>query len=350
MVPDVRYQVFISSTFKDLITERQVVLKAVLEMGHMPAGMELFPATDDSAWNLIKDVIDSSDYYVVIVGGRYGTLDEEGIGYTEREYDYAISCEKPVIPLLHKRPESLSREKTDTDTVVWEKLEAFRLKLEEQHTCTYWENTDSLVAQLFRGLTTTVARNPATGWIRTDKAPSSADVKSVLALRRRIEELEAELRVSRIGPPAGTETLAQGRDTFAVHVALVPSGATEWQHIVIQPSWDGIFAGIAPLLMVRQSTHALKAAVQKYLEDCAKIEGPTKYIRLRASELETCIIQLRALGLIAMDKAKTYWALTQYGDEMMVRLRALRKSAAELGDATAPEAAAAGNDAATPTS
>ena len=141
MAPDVRYQVFISSTFKDLIAERQAVLRAVLEMGHMPAGMELFPATDDSAWNLIKDVIDSSDYYVVIVGGRYGTLDDEGIGYTEREYDYAVSCEKPVISLLHKRPENLSREKTDTDTGAWDKLEAFRQKLEEQHTCTYWDTS-----------------------------------------------------------------------------------------------------------------------------------------------------------------------------------------------------------------
>jgi len=44
-----KHQVFISSTFRDLIVERQAVLKAVLELGHMPAGMELFPAADESA-------------------------------------------------------------------------------------------------------------------------------------------------------------------------------------------------------------------------------------------------------------------------------------------------------------
>ena len=69
---DKRYQIFISSTFRDLIDERQAVLKAVLELDHMPAGMELFPASDDSAWELIKDIIDGSDYYVLIVGGRDG--------------------------------------------------------------------------------------------------------------------------------------------------------------------------------------------------------------------------------------------------------------------------------------
>ena len=58
---DKRYQVFISSTFTDLKDERQAVLKAVLELDHMPAGMELFPAADDTAWQLIKDVIASAE-------------------------------------------------------------------------------------------------------------------------------------------------------------------------------------------------------------------------------------------------------------------------------------------------
>src|SRR5262245_53455358 len=102
---DKRYQVFLSSTFTDLKEERQAALRAVLELDDKPAGMELFPAADDSAWQLIRDVIDASDYYVVIVGGRYGSLDEEGIGYTEKEYDYALATRKPVVPLLHQKPE-----------------------------------------------------------------------------------------------------------------------------------------------------------------------------------------------------------------------------------------------------
>jgi len=99
-----RYQVFISSTFRDLIDERQAVLRAVLELDHMPAGMELFPAADESAWQLVCDVVDASDYYVLIVGGRYGSLDDAGIGYTEKEYDYAVSRNKPVMALLTRTP------------------------------------------------------------------------------------------------------------------------------------------------------------------------------------------------------------------------------------------------------
>ena len=108
-----RYTVFISSTFRDLIEERQSVLKAVLELDHMPAGMELFPAADESAWQLIQDVISSSDYYVLIIGGRYGSLDQEGLGYTEKEYDYAAASGKPVIPLLHENPDNLPSSLSD---------------------------------------------------------------------------------------------------------------------------------------------------------------------------------------------------------------------------------------------
>ncbi len=40
------YQVFVSSTFRDLQEERQKVLQAILEVQAFPAGMELFPAAD----------------------------------------------------------------------------------------------------------------------------------------------------------------------------------------------------------------------------------------------------------------------------------------------------------------
>ena len=84
---DRRFQVFVSSTYTDLVDERREVIQALLEMECLPAGMELFPASNDEAWTLIQQVIDDSDYSEVIVGGRYGSLTAEGLSYTEMEYD-----------------------------------------------------------------------------------------------------------------------------------------------------------------------------------------------------------------------------------------------------------------------
>ena len=187
---DKRYQIFVSSTFRDLQDERQAALKAILELDHMPAGMELFPASDDTAWQLICDVIDGSDYYVLVIGGRYGSLDEEGLGYTEREYEYARETRKPVIALLHRAPENLPRERTDTDPAIWERLQRFRERVEGHHTCKYWLTVDELKASLIVALTAAVKTKPGVGWIRVDQVPSEADLRKLRAASRTLQELQ----------------------------------------------------------------------------------------------------------------------------------------------------------------
>ncbi len=87
---DKRFQVFVSSTYADLKEERQHVIQALMEMDCIPAGMELFPAADEEQWKFIKKVIDDCDYYLLIIGGRYGSTTDDGISYTEREFDYAV--------------------------------------------------------------------------------------------------------------------------------------------------------------------------------------------------------------------------------------------------------------------
>lgn len=96
-----RLQVFISSTFKDLIVERQAAVSAVLKLGHIPAGMELFTANDKSQWETIKRWIDESDVYMLILGGRYGTVEPTSkLSYTELEYDYAVKTNKPLFAVV----------------------------------------------------------------------------------------------------------------------------------------------------------------------------------------------------------------------------------------------------------
>lgn len=347
---DKRYQVFISSTFTDLKEERQAVLKAILEIDHMPAGMELFPAADDSAWQLIKEVIDSSDYYVLIIGGRYGSLDSTGISYTEKEYDYAVASKKPVVPLLHKNPDNLPREKTEVDSDAWQKLSSFREKVEEKHTCVYWESADELKAKVIVGLTAATKRHPAVGWVRADQVPSGTSLTDILRLKDRVAELEAELRTAKTTPPPGTEDLYQGVDTFELNLAFravrpdLPdySPARLSYNATINPTWNEIFAGVAPVLINEASEPDFRRAFDKSLSMYARQEfeehKDLSELRLfgftfRDHDIDTCIIQLRALGLIEESTKKrsvkdtsTYWTLTPYGDQVMVQLRALRRS------------------------
>ena len=106
-----KHQVFVSSTYKDLAEERKEVIHALLELDCIPSGMELFPAADEDAWSLIKEIIDGCDYYLLILAGKYGSVNKDGIGYTEMEYDYAVSIGKPIISFLHEDPTSLAANK-----------------------------------------------------------------------------------------------------------------------------------------------------------------------------------------------------------------------------------------------
>jgi len=96
-----RLQVFVSSTFTDLLLERQAAVSAILKAGHIPAGMELFTAGDRSQMETIKQWIDESDVYMLILGGRYGSIEPtSGVSYTELEYDYAVQQSKPVFAVV----------------------------------------------------------------------------------------------------------------------------------------------------------------------------------------------------------------------------------------------------------
>ena len=123
------FQVFFSSTFEDLKDECSQVSNAIAKAGYVAAGMELFPASDQQQLEYIKRIIDRSDYYVVIVGGRYGSEADNGLSYTENEFDYARSEKLPVLAFLPADPAAIASGKSESDAAKREKLERFKSKL-----------------------------------------------------------------------------------------------------------------------------------------------------------------------------------------------------------------------------
>lgn len=125
---DKRYQVFVSSTFTDLKEERKAIIECLLNAKYIPAGMEMFAASNDEQFKYIKKIIDTCDYYVLIVGARYGSINPStGKSFTEQEYDYAVEKGIPVLAFLHDNPYNLSVEKRDDENR--ELLERFRNKV-----------------------------------------------------------------------------------------------------------------------------------------------------------------------------------------------------------------------------
>lgn len=186
-----RYQIFISSTFSDLKEERNKVMQTIMSLDCIPAGMELFPAMDEEQFEFIKRIIDDCDYYLLIVGARYGSMDENGVGYTEKEYDYAVSKGIPVIAFLHHDISSLPMNKADLDAELRKKLEAFCKKVETGRLVQYWKNADDLNAKVAVSLPKTIKMFPRTGWVKANLMTNSESLQEINDLRKENEELKA---------------------------------------------------------------------------------------------------------------------------------------------------------------
>jgi hypothetical protein len=183
-----RYQVFVSSTYEDLTEERQHVIQALLETRCIPVGMELFPAASVERWELIKHVIDECDYYFVIVAGRYGSLHESGIGYTEMEFDYAVSSGKPVVGFYHKNTNSLPGTQLEQSDEQRKRLKVFTEKVRGR-LCHSWTSAAELGSAVKSAIINELMTNPQPGWIRASEVQSSPLVQR---LKQRVADLEEE--------------------------------------------------------------------------------------------------------------------------------------------------------------
>ncbi|KMY52538.1 hypothetical protein AC623_20600 [Bacillus sp. FJAT-27231] len=190
---DKKYQVFISSTYIDLKEARRKVLETILDLQQFPAGMEVFPAGDDDQWTHIRSVIDKSDYYVLILGHRYGSLAPDGIGYTEKEYDYAREKGIPVLAFIRDRDVATQTFERESSAEIQEKLDKFVDKAKANKLCRFWSNPEDLANKVSTSLATSFSTHPRVGWVRGDQAASPKVAEELAVLNKENRALQAEL-------------------------------------------------------------------------------------------------------------------------------------------------------------
>ena len=336
---DKRYQVFVSSTYEDLKRERQEVMHVLLELDCIPAGMELLPAANEDQWSVIKRVIDESDYYIVIIGGRYGTPAPDGVGYTEKEFCYAEEVGIPTIGFLRKDPGKLRAEHTEPEDEGKRRLVEFR-NLVEKKLCKHWSNAEDLGSVVARSLNRLIKDHPAVGWIRANTPPSAELLTEHSRLRARIDELEQQITSFAAHGPPGSEQLAQGADVYNLEYKITSRSliGTKNEEFVISRSWDEILNATLPVMLIEGSELDLRAALlnlcdlENQADDLATLDitvNPKEHV------FNQVVVQLSALGLIqpsgkkrALSDKQRYWTLTPHGQAVVTRLLAVPRDCA----------------------
>jgi len=339
---DKRYQVFISSTFKDLQDERQEVIQALLELDCIPSGMELFSAANDTQWEIIKEVIQDCDYYILLLAGKYGSITDDGLSFTEKEYDFAIEIGKPVLAFTHRDIGKIVSEKTEDTDSGKEKLNKFKEKVEKR-LCKQWNNATELGSVVSRSMIQIIKTNPEIGWVRGDQLADTEATNEILKLKKENEKLNVKLLELSNKNDEEISKLSQGDERIEIHYSFYDGKfifeSTKWNG-VFTPSWNEIIANVFPVcideanegkIMNQFNTYIKNDRIDELRKDERLENKHLRHFEVEQKDFQTVIIQLRALDIISnstknksvKDKA-TYWSLTENGDKQLVMLRAIK--------------------------
>ncbi|PKI01478.1 DUF4062 domain-containing protein [Glaciecola sp. 33A] len=331
---DKRYQVFVSSTYIDLREERQSVLQTLMEMDCIPAGMELFPAADEEQWEFIKRIIDDCDYYLLIIGGRYGSTADDGLSYTEKEFDYAVSKGIKVIALLHKAPDELPRSKSETEESNYQKLQDFRDKVSDGRLIRFWDNPAQLPGEVSLSLNKTMKMFPAIGWLRADSSASPELLAEINELRKENNSLKTQLTESNAPTTIIPETELANFDSKIILKGDYSIDAksfhndTRYSTWSKETTWEELFGTISPFLVDRPYETSVNEFIASHYSGIDTNNYKIDSLLVDTQVLFTIRIQFVALNLITVNNEDTIskWELTGVGTNKMLEARVVRAS------------------------
>jgi len=220
-----KLQVFVSSTYTDLVIERQAAVSAILKAGHIPAGMELFTAGDKSQMRTIEKWIEESDVYMLILGGRYGSIEPTtGLSYTELEFDHAISLGKPVFSVVIEDGAIKTKVKqfgtSCLETENPNALKLFRRKV-LSNVCAFFSDPKDIKLCVHESMSDHANNPDLKGWI------DASEIDGVVILKEEIKKLRDENlilneKVQLLEKTAG-QTLKINDDSFEVTYDILRS-------------------------------------------------------------------------------------------------------------------------------
>ncbi len=300
---DKRYQVFVSSTYSDLQDERKKVMHTILSLDCIPAGMELFPAMDEEQFEFIKRVIDDCDYYILILGGRYGSVDDDGISYTEKEYHYAIQKGLPVLAFLHNDLDRIPLGKSEVSEIKRVRLLHFREEVKKGRLVQFWSSINDLNGKVAVSLSQVIKQQPAVGWVRGNSL-SKMDQVTFYSL-----------------PPGEEKQFISDTCSQTIDV--------EYELSMFQPSerfslsWSGVILTLSPSFLVGSTEVDLCHALERSKKDYFPIFNAPGF-KVKKESVRDIIDFLFSKGIIQEVRRQSgniIWGFTDAGKRIMLRLK-----------------------------
>ena len=254
-------------------------------------------------------------------------MTEDGISYTEQEYNYAVSKGIRVLAFLHENINQLTTDKIELDQNKREKLEAFRDRVKTGRLVQFWNNADDLNGKVAVSLTKTIKTYPAIGWVRGDTPTNEKTLQEINELRKELDELR-KYKQEKENSSCGIDDIASLDEC----ISLSGTYGTSHYNWEITLSWKDLFGLISPFFLEPHNDYFAKEIISKALvEETGRSQAYNPEIC--SKDFQTIKIQMRVLGLMHIAPAQTtkggqalFWSLSQKGIKLMNNLRVIRHS------------------------
>ena len=147
-ISGLRPSVFISSTFADFYEERKLISDYLNTVQCNVNAIDIQPASNTSVASRIKQGIEHSDFIILLIGNRYGSILPKMTGSEEKsithwEYELAIELNKPIC--VYFNPKSQFYDDIDIKKA---RLDNFKEDLESKHNPGYFYSKEELLKKL----------------------------------------------------------------------------------------------------------------------------------------------------------------------------------------------------------
>lgn len=290
-----KFSLFLSSTYEDLKEERQALIGVALENGFIPVGMEQFHGAPADQWTVITKIIDDCDFYLLLIGGRYGSIDESvNVSYTEKEYDYAKSKGIPVLVLI-KNPSLIKDEKKDEGDGKYDRyelmkrLDNFRNKVKNDgNTVAFFDDLNGLKYEASPTLQNAIKfANENAGWVRYK------DVADVIN-----EEAEGRIKANTEFGDHQQRMLEEMKELltgFGSRLTEIESKQQSWEEMPIatKQDIDNLFRVEGNTLIIGGSVNSAKPVVGK--DDVGNIPADSAFLLVYAADGNGQILKIQTL-------------------------------------------------------
>lgn len=172
---------FICSTYRDLRTYRDAVLKNIRSHAGVINAQEFFGARDQKPLATCLEELDKSDVFIMFLGPRYGSVDgDTNRSFVECEYERAKARSIPkfayLIDISHPFP--IEHVSLGEDA---ERLRRFKDLVQSELTVDYFTTPDDLAKKVYDDL---VRELPKRGFKLGQEQPKDKDASAALVLRQ----------------------------------------------------------------------------------------------------------------------------------------------------------------------